>query len=110
MRELRLWAAAAAGPALAAGFYALATVRRRRSLHPVGMGYQGWLQVPDEGPRRPGVPLFQAGAARVNVSEADFLGNHCVVVVASFGWLIQTAPGSAGGAGGLLTKRLGCWS
>jgi hypothetical protein len=62
MRELRLWAAAAAGPALAAGFYALATVRRRRSLHPVGMGYQGWLQVPDEGPRRPGVPLFQAGA------------------------------------------------
>jgi hypothetical protein len=62
MREFRLWAAAAAGPALAAGFYALATVRRRRSLHPVGMGYQGWLQVPDEGPRRPGVPLFQAGA------------------------------------------------
>jgi hypothetical protein len=62
MRELRLWAAAAAGPALAAGFYALATVRRRRSLHPVGMGYQGWLQVPDEGPARPGVPLFQAGA------------------------------------------------
>jgi hypothetical protein len=47
--------------------------------------------------------------ARVNVSEADFLGNHCVVVVASFGWLIQTAPGSAGGAGGLLTKRSGCW-
>jgi hypothetical protein len=62
MRQFRLWAAAAAGPALAAGFYALATVRRRRSLHPVGMGYQGWLQVPDEGPRRPGVPLFQAGA------------------------------------------------
>jgi hypothetical protein len=62
MRQFRLWAAAAAGPALAAGFYALATVRRRRSLHPVGMGYQGWLQVPDECPRRPGVPLFQAGA------------------------------------------------
>jgi hypothetical protein len=62
MRQFRLWAAAAAGPALAAGFYALATVRRRRSLHPVGMGYQGWLQVPNEGPRRPGVPLFQAGA------------------------------------------------
>jgi hypothetical protein len=62
MRQFRLWAAAAAGPALAAGFYALATVRRRRSLHPVGMGYQGWLQVPDEGPPRPGVPLFQAGA------------------------------------------------
>jgi hypothetical protein len=62
MRELRLWAAAAAGPALAAGFYALATMRRKRSLHPVGIGYQGWLQVPDEGPPRPGVPLFQAGA------------------------------------------------
>jgi hypothetical protein len=62
MRELRLWAAAAAGPAVAAGFYALATVRRRRSLHPAGVGYQGWMQVPDEGPARPGVPLFQAGA------------------------------------------------
>jgi hypothetical protein len=36
-------AAAAAGPAFAAGFYALATVRRRRSLHPIGLGYQGWL-------------------------------------------------------------------
>ena len=61
MRELRLWAAAAAGPAFAAGFYALATLRRRRSLHPAGMGYEGWLRVPDEGPARPGVPLFQAG-------------------------------------------------
>jgi hypothetical protein len=39
MRELRLWAAAAAGPACAAGFYALATMRRRRSLHPAGIGY-----------------------------------------------------------------------
>ena len=62
MRELRLWAAAAAGPAFAAAFYALATMRRRRSLHPIGLGYQGWLQVPHEGPARPGVPLFQAGA------------------------------------------------
>jgi hypothetical protein len=61
MRELRLWAAAAAGPAFAAGFYALATLRRRRSLHPAGTGYEGWLRVPDEGPARPGVPLFQAG-------------------------------------------------
>lgn len=57
-----MWAAAAAGPAVAAGFYALATARRRRSLHPVGVGYQGWLQVPHEGPPRSGVPLFQAGA------------------------------------------------
>ena len=53
-------AAAAAGPAFAAGFYALATVRRRRSLHPIGLGYQGWLQVPHEGPARRA--LFQAGA------------------------------------------------
>jgi len=29
MRELRLWAAAAAGPVVAAGFYALAALRRR---------------------------------------------------------------------------------
>jgi hypothetical protein len=62
MRELRLWAAAAAGPAVAAGFYALATARRRRSLHPTGTGYQGWLQIPHQGPARPDVPLFQAGA------------------------------------------------
>jgi len=62
MRELRLWAAAVAGPAVAAGFYALATVRRRRSLHPTGTGYQGWLEVPHQGPAWPDVPLFQAGA------------------------------------------------
>jgi hypothetical protein len=62
MRELRLWAAAAAGPILAAGFYSLAALRRRRSLHPTGTGYQGWLQVPNESLPRPGVPLFQAGA------------------------------------------------
>jgi hypothetical protein len=60
MRELRLWAAAA--PVVAAGFFALAALRRRRSLHPAGIGYQGWLQVPLESPPRPGVPLFQAGA------------------------------------------------
>jgi hypothetical protein len=62
MRELRLWAAAAAGPVVAAGFYALAALRRRRSLHPTGIGYRGWLQVPIERPPRPGVPLFHAGA------------------------------------------------
>lgn len=62
LRELRLWAASAAGPAVATGFYALATARRRRSLHPTGTGYQGWLQVAHEGPARPDVPLFQAGA------------------------------------------------
>jgi hypothetical protein len=62
MRELRLWAAAAAGPVVATGFYALAALRRKRSLHPTGIGYQGWLEVPAERPVRPGVPLFQAGA------------------------------------------------
>jgi hypothetical protein len=63
MRQLRLWAAAAAGPALAAGFYTLAVLRHGRSLHPMGIGYQGWLQVPDQSPARSGVPLFQPGAS-----------------------------------------------
>src|SRR5512133_533628 len=45
--------------------------------------------------------------ARVNLSEAGSLGNHCVVAGSSFGWLIQTGPGSAGGWGGLRTKRSG---
>ncbi len=62
MRELRLWAAAAAGPVVAAGFATLAALRRRRSLHPTGIGYQGRLRVPVESPPRPGVPLFQPGA------------------------------------------------
>jgi hypothetical protein len=62
MRELRLWAAAAAGPAVAGGFYALAALRRRRCLHPTGIGYRGCLRVPNERSARPGVPLFQAGA------------------------------------------------
>jgi hypothetical protein len=61
MRELRLWSAAVAGPVVAAGFYALAVLRRRRSLHPTGIGYQAWLRVPDERPPGAGVPLFQAG-------------------------------------------------
>jgi hypothetical protein len=34
--------------------------------------------------------------------------NHCVVVGSSFGWLIHTIVGSAGGSGGLRTKRSGC--
>lgn len=63
MRELRLWAAAAAGPAVAATFFALAALRGKRSLHPIGVGYQGRLQVPAQAPARPGVPLFRAGAA-----------------------------------------------
>src|SRR5215218_3422857 len=63
MRELRLWAAAAAGPAVAAAFHTLAALRRKHSLHPAGIGYQGWLQVDDEAPARRGVPLFQPGAA-----------------------------------------------
>jgi hypothetical protein len=61
MRELRSWTAAAAGPAVAVGFYALATMRRRRSLHPVGIGYEGRLQVPDDGQPRPAAPPFQPG-------------------------------------------------
>jgi hypothetical protein len=63
MRELHLWAAAAAGPAVAAAFSALAALRRKRSLHPIGVGYQGVLQVPADAPARPGIPLFRAGAA-----------------------------------------------
>ena len=46
--------------------------------------------------------------ACVNLSEACPWGNHCVVVVFSLGSLIQTAVGSAGGWGGLRTKRSGC--
>jgi hypothetical protein len=34
--------------------------------------------------------------------------NHCVVVGSSFGWLIHTIVGSAGGSGGLRTKRSRC--
>jgi hypothetical protein len=62
VRELRLWTAAAAAPATAAGFYALAALRRRRSLHPTGVGYQGELLVCG-GPGRSGVPLLRPGAA-----------------------------------------------
>ena len=62
MRDLRLRAAAVAAPAVAAGFYALAALRHRRSLHPTGIGYQGWLRVPNDHPARSGEPLFQAGA------------------------------------------------
>ena len=61
VRELRLWTAAVAAPAAAAGFYALAVLRRRRSLHPTGVGYQGELLVGNDG--RVGVPLFRPGAA-----------------------------------------------
>jgi hypothetical protein len=46
--------------------------------------------------------------ARVNGSEADLVGNHCVVAESSLGSLIHTAVGSAGGWGGLRTKRSGC--
>lgn len=61
MRELRLWAAAAAAPAVAAGFSLLAGLRRRRSLHPTGTAYHAWFRV-DDG--RPAVPLFRSGAAQ----------------------------------------------
>jgi hypothetical protein len=63
VRELRLWAAAAVAPAAAAGFYALAALRRRRSLHPTGVGYQAQLVVGDDGSGRPGVPLLRPGAS-----------------------------------------------
>jgi hypothetical protein len=63
VRELRLWTAAAAAPATAAGFYALAALRRRRSLHLTGVGYQGQLLVCGDGSGRPGVPLLRPGAA-----------------------------------------------
>jgi hypothetical protein len=46
-------------------------------------------------------------AALVNLCEAGLVGNHCVVAVSSCGWLIHTAVGSAGGVGGLRTKRSG---
>lgn len=48
-----------------------------------------------------------ADSARVNLSEADIFENHCVVAVSSFGSLIHTAVGSAGGSGTLRTKRSG---
>jgi hypothetical protein len=64
VRELRLWAAAVAAPAAAAGFYALAMLRHRRSLHPSGVGYQGQLRIRDDGSGRPGVPLLRPGTAR----------------------------------------------
>jgi hypothetical protein len=46
-------------------------------------------------------------AAPVNLSEAESFGNHCVVAGSSFGSLIHTAVGSAGGSGGLRAKRSG---
>jgi hypothetical protein len=46
--------------------------------------------------------------ARVNLFEAGFFGNHCVVLVSSLGSLIHTAVSSAGGWGGLRTNRSGC--
>jgi hypothetical protein len=50
---------------------------------------------------------YLLSTARVNLSEAGSVGNHCVVAGSSFGWLIQTGPGSAGGRGGLRTNRSG---
>ena len=46
--------------------------------------------------------------ARVNPFEADFWVNHWAEGLTSSGLLIQTAVGSAGGAGGRRTKRSGC--
>jgi hypothetical protein len=97
MRECRLWAAAAAGPVVAAGFYALAVLRRRRSLHPTGIGYRGWLQVPNERSARSGVPLFEVGVrhpALLRFSRdaglpeplPDALGVAIKSVFPTFGW------------------------
>src|SRR6266508_121849 len=58
--------------------------------------------------RRSSFQVWPGWSAPVNLSEAGFLGNHCVVAVSSFGSLIHTAVGSAGGVGGLRTKRSGC--
>jgi hypothetical protein len=63
VRELRLWAAAAAAPAAAVGFYGLAALRRRRSLHPTGVGYQGQLVVGNDALGRTGVPLLGPSSA-----------------------------------------------
>ena len=51
-----MWTAAAAAPAVAAGFYLLAALRSKRSLHPTGVGYRGWLMVGDDHPGRPEIP------------------------------------------------------
>jgi len=59
-----LWTAAAAAPAVAAGFYLLAVFRSKRSLHPTGVGYRGWLVVGDDHPGRPEVPLFRPGTVQ----------------------------------------------
>ena len=59
-----MWTAAAAAPAVAAGFYLLAAVRSKRSLHPTGVGYRGWLVVGDDHPGRPEVPLFRPGTVQ----------------------------------------------
>jgi hypothetical protein len=59
-----LWTAAAAAPAVAAGFYLLAVFRSKRSLHPAGVGYRGWLVVGDDHPGRPEVPLFRPGTVQ----------------------------------------------
>jgi hypothetical protein len=53
------------------------------------------------------IPDVGVGAARVNAFEAGFFGNHCVVVVSSWGSLIHTVVGRAGGWGGLRTNRSG---
>ena len=59
-----MWTAAAAAPAVAAGFYLLAALRSKRSLHPTGVGYRGWLVVGDDHPGRPEVPLFRPGTVQ----------------------------------------------
>jgi hypothetical protein len=70
VRELRLWAAAAAAPAVAAAFSLLAGLRRRRPLHPTGAGYRGWLALDDDGPAVPVLGSGQAQPALVRFSRA----------------------------------------
>jgi len=76
-----------------------------RSLAFLGIGFYGGFVQAGVG----FLLLVGLVSARVNLFEADFFGNHCVVAVSSFsgGWLIQATVGSAGGSGGLRTKRSG---
>jgi len=52
--------------------------------------------------------LKDLGAVPVNPFEADSSRNHWLELASSFGLLIHTVLGSAGGSGGLRTKRSGC--
>jgi hypothetical protein len=77
---------------------------------PTGNTYDDTVScdVSDQDQQSSGTTLCDRTTARVNFLEADVSGNHCVVAGSSFGSLIHTAVGRAGGWGGLRTKRSGC--